>query len=140
MKQEGKKTLSEQVRQVAMRDYIEPAKKNGKCVEIPIGEMQEKLRSEGFPSGHIRQICTSLESNLFIRRNRLIRDTPVGQPERVGTVLRFRFADRPLVAPSLKQRIAEDPLLALAGRFPRAFPEGAEVFLKEIRRDKEPNP
>src|SRR5260370_12918009 len=60
--------LSEKVRQLAVKEYVEPARRKGANVVIPVGEIQQKLRREGFPSGHIRQICTSLESKLFSDR------------------------------------------------------------------------
>src|SRR6202035_3471529 len=85
--------LSEKVRQLAVKEYVEPARRTGANVVIPVGEIQKKLRQEGFPSGHIRQICTSLESKLFSERLGLRLDSPAGQPERVTTVFRFRFND-----------------------------------------------
>ena len=130
---------SEQVRRLAVREYVEPARHKGVNVVIPVGEIQEKLRREGFPSGHIRQICTSLESRLFSERFGLTMDSPSGQPERVTTVFRFRFADGSLSRPSAREAIErEDPLLELAGVLHGAIREGAKAFLEELRKDHDP--
>lgn len=127
--------LSEKVRQLAVKEYVEPARRTGASVVIPVGEIQQKLRREGFPSGHIRQICTSLESKLFYERLGLKLDSPVGQPERVATVFRFRFTDGKLSRPAASG--TEDPLLELAGVLSGAIREGAKAFLQEIRKDRE---
>jgi hypothetical protein len=127
--------LSEKVRQLAVKEYVEPARRTGANVVIPVGEIQKKLRQEGFPSGHIRQICTSLESKLFSERLGLRLDSPAGQPERVTTIFRFRFTDSKLS--SSAERGTEDSLLELAGVLRGAIREGARAFLQEIRKDRE---
>ncbi|SRR5258708_7313420 len=127
--------LSEKVRQLAVKEYVEPARRKGANVVIPVGEIQQKLRREGFPSGHIRQICTSLESKLFSDRFGLKLDSPAGQPERVTTVLRFRFNEGTLSRPGAGE--TEDPLLELAGVLRGAIREGAKAFLQELRKDRD---
>jgi hypothetical protein len=125
---------SEKVRQLAGKEYVEPARRKGSDVVIPVGEIQQKLRREGFPSGHIRQICTSLESKLFSERLGLKLDSPAGQPERVTTVFRFHFKEGALSRPVASE--IEDPLLELAGVLRGAIREGAEAFLQELRKDE----
>jgi hypothetical protein len=125
---------SEKVRQLAVKEYVEPARRKGSDVVIPVGEIQQKLRREGFPSGHIRQICTSLESKLFSERLGLKLDSPVGQPERVTTVFRFHFKEAVLSRPMASE--TEDPLLELAGVLRGAIREGAKAFLQELRKDE----
>src|ERR1700687_4397065 len=127
--------LSEKVRQLAVKEYVEPARRKGADVVIPVGEIQQKLRREGFPSGHIRQICTSLESKLFSERLGLRPESPAGQPERVTTVFRFRFTDSTLTPPIVSE--TEDPLLELAGILRGAIREGAKAFLQELRKDRD---
>jgi len=125
---------SEKVRQLAVKEYVEPARRKGSDVVIPVGEIQQKLRREGFPSGHIRQICTSLESKLFSERLGLKLDSPAGQPERVTTVFRFHFKEGALSRPVASE--IEDPLLELAGVLRGAIQEGAKAFLQELRKDE----
>ena len=127
--------LSEKVRQLAVKEYVDPARRIGSNVVIPVGEIQKKLRQEGFPSGHIRQICTSLESKLFSERLGLRLDSPAGQPERVTTVLRFRFKDSKRSHPAANE--TEDPLLELTGVLRGAVREGARAFLQDLRKDRE---
>jgi hypothetical protein len=125
---------SEKVRQLAVKEYVEPARRKGSDVVIPVGEIQQKLRREGFPSGHIRQICTSLESKLFSERLGLKLDSPAAQPERVTTVFRFHFKEGALSRPVASE--IEDPLLELAGVLRGAIQEGAKAFLQELRKDE----
>jgi hypothetical protein len=127
--------LSEKVRQLAVKEYVEPARRKGTNIVIPVGEIQQKLRREGFPSGHIRQICTSLESKLFSERLGLKLDSPAGQPERVTTTFQFRFTDSNLSGPLTSA--TEDPLLELAGVLRGAIREGAKAFLREMRKDRD---
>jgi hypothetical protein len=126
--------LSEKVRQLAVKEYVEPARRRGANVVIPVGEIQQKLRREGFPSGHIRQICTSLESKLFREHLGLKLESPAGQPERVTTIFRFRFKDSKL---SRSASGTEDPLLELAGILRGAIREGAKAFLHDLRKDRD---
>ena len=127
--------LSEKVRQLAVKEYVEPARRKGTGVVIPVGEIQRKLRQEGFPSGHIRQICTSLESSLFSQRSGLKLESPVGQPERVETVFRFHFTEAGAMRPAASE--TEDPLLELAGVLRGAVREGAKAFLQQLRKDRD---
>jgi hypothetical protein len=127
--------LSEKVRGLAVKEYVEPARRKGTTVVIPVGEIQQKLRKEGFPSGHIRQICTSLESKLFSERLGLRLDSPAGQPERVTTVFKFHFIDSKLSRSAVSE--AGDPLLELTGVLRGAIREGAKAFLKELRKDRD---
>lgn len=129
--------LSEKVRQLAIREYVEPARRRGATVIIPVGEIQQKLRQDGFPAGHIRQICTSLESKLFSERLGLSLESPAGQPERVTTILRFRFADKTSFISRSSADEIEDPLLGLVGVLRGAIREGAKAFLHEIRKDRD---
>jgi hypothetical protein len=129
------KGSSDHVRRVARRDYVQSAKSTEE-LQIPLGELQKALQMEGFPSGHLRQIRTSLESSLFWEPLGLKLASERGQPDRVGTVLRFAFATAKghnSTTPKVK-----DPLLELSGVLRGAIREGAAAFLKELRKDKEP--
>jgi hypothetical protein len=127
--------LSEKVRQLAVKEYVEPARRKGANVVIPVGEIQQKLRREGFPSGHIRQICTSLESKLFSEHLGLKLESPAGQPERVTTIFRFRFQDSKLSHSAASGSV--DPLLELTGVLRGAIREGAKAFLHDLRKDRD---
>jgi|SRR5450631_4519839 hypothetical protein len=123
---------SDQVRKVAKRLYID-AGGTSEPVRINIGELQKALLREGFPSNHIRQIRTSLESELFWEPLGWRMLSAKNQPDRVGTTLVFVSArSGENVSAS---DIAEDPLLKLRGVLKGAMREGAAAFLRELRRD-----
>ena len=129
-----KTAWSEKVRELADREYVTPASKEGRSITIVVGEIHEKLRAEGFPSGHTNQICSSLESEKFWKYRGLELRSPLGQPRRHSTTYEFQFKG---VAPSkAAQRSKGDPLLELMGILKGAVREGADVFVKEMRRDK----
>jgi hypothetical protein len=125
---------SDKVREVADREYVRPALRDGNSVTIMVGDLHEKLRAEGFPSGHTNQICTSLESEKFWKDRGLELRSPLGQPRRHST--RFEFHFRAASGEKRSARVEDDPLLGLMGILKGAIGEGADAFLKEIRRDK----
>jgi hypothetical protein len=130
------KGSSDQVRKVAKRDYVDPAQSKD-TLQISLGGIQRTLQKEGFPSGHLRQIRTALESSLFWEPLGLKLLSERDQPDRVATVLTFRFSD----AKGNRSAAAkvEDPLLELSGVLRGAIREGAAAFLRELRKDKEPH-
>jgi hypothetical protein len=123
---------SDRIREIADREYVSPARSGGGRIRIRVGDMQKKLKAQGFPPGYTNQILTSLESERFWKERGLEMDTPPGQPRRHETVLTFHFkgtAD----GPSERGR---DPLLEMAGILKGAIREGADAFVRELRRDK----
>ncbi len=130
------KGSSEWVRRIAERDHISIGSKNGGRISIRIGEIERSLLSEGFPPRHLNQICSSLESEKFWKPRGLELLTPKGQPRRTDTVLEFSFRNLHIAAETEKPIPARDPLLELAGLLKGAIREGADAFVREIRRDK----
>jgi hypothetical protein len=125
---------SDRIRDVAEREYVNPARKARGKIDIRVGDLQRKLKAQGFPGGYTNQILTSLESERFWKPRGLALDSPSGQPRRHETVLSFHFNENT----SATQRTAEeDPLLELAGILKGAIREGANAFVRELRRDKE---
>jgi hypothetical protein len=124
---------SERIREFADREYVSPARKNRAEIRIRVGDLQRKLKAQGFPAGYTNQILSSLESERFWGSRGLDMETPVGQPRKHETVLAFRFRDD---AARWGDAPPEDPLLALAGILRGAIREGADAFVREMRRDK----
>lgn len=123
---------SDRIRELAEHEYVNPARREGGKIRIRVGDMQKKLKAQGFPPGYTNQILTSLESERFWKDRGLEMDTPPGQPRRHETVLTFHFKEN--IGTSLKP--ARDPLLELAGILKGAIREGADAFVRELRRDK----
>ncbi len=129
------KGWSEKVRSVAEREYIRPAVRGGCEVTIRVGDIHQMLRKEGFPTGHISQICSALESEKFWKRQGLEPRTPKGQARRLDTSYVFRVKEG---AQPRTEETRPDPLLELVGVLKGAIREGADAFVREIRRDKSP--
>ena len=123
---------SERIREMADREYVNPARGRNREIQIQVGELQKKLKTHGFPPGYTNQILTSLESERFWKERGLEMDTPAGQPRRHETVLRFHF----LHQGTKSSKPATDSLLELSGILKGAIREGADAFVRELRRDK----
>jgi len=129
---------SDRTRQIAEREYIAPARKRGGIVRIRLGDLQNKVVAEGCSRQRTPLIAGAIESDKFCRQMGVERLSPKGLPRRVDTVFEFRFIGEPSKASgSGLCDPKHDPLLALVGTLKHAFSEGAEAFLRDIRRDKE---
>ena len=127
------KGRSDHVREVAERDYVYPAIARGREVRIRVGDIEKRLLREGFPARHLNQICSALESEKFLRE-RMELCGPKGKPRRVDTIYQFLPVEP---TPELEPRTpVRDPLLELRGVLRGAIREGADAFVREIRRDK----
>lgn len=127
---------SESVRRTAERRYVSGRNERDSRIRIRLGDLEEVLIAEGFPRRHLNQICTSLESKKFWGPRGLKLQTPKGQPPRVDTVLEFRVLE-PGRRVSITPKSEQDPLLELVGVLKGAIHEGADAFVRELRRDKE---
>lgn len=122
---------SDRIRELADREYVNPARSGNGKIRICVGDMQKKLKAQGFPAGFTNQILSSLESERFWRDRGLEMETPAGQPRRHETVLAFHFKEN-----ANRSLDSQDPLLELAGLLRGAIREGADAFVRELRRDK----
>ena len=125
---------SEQVRKVAEREYVRPASMKNQEIRIRVGDLEKTLVREGFPVRHINQICSALESEKFWGA-RLELHGSKGKPRRVDTIYEFSFKEG-VGESKTATSIERDPLLELMGVLKGAIREGADAFVREIRRDK----
>jgi|HubBroStandDraft_5_1064220.scaffolds.fasta_scaffold437213_2 hypothetical protein len=104
--------LSNQVRAVAQAKYVEPAIRSGKReFSIPVRDLREHLRAQGFPGRHTPQICSALQTSKFLRENGLEIEKVIGPPSRMSStvVVRYRVADSPIRVGVGKTREATEP-------------------------------
>jgi hypothetical protein len=141
--------LSNQVRAVAQTKYVEPAIRSGKReFSIPVKDLREHLKAEGFPGRHTPQICSALQTAKFLRENGLEIEKVIGPPSRMSStvVVRYRVADSPIrvgvgktqEAAEQMKKDEEDP----AARSIRLTEElaaagGGEAFLRWVRSEDE---
>jgi hypothetical protein len=124
---------SEKVREVAIRDYVYPAKQTRSRVRIRFGDLKAKMLGLGFPAQNANQIASPIESEKFWEPLGLQMCSPKGQPRKVDTVFEFRFIDKTEMHDG---KIENDPLLELAGILKGTICEGVDTFVREIRMDK----
>lgn len=87
--------LSDQVRALALKHYIEPAKRAGKThFSIAVRDLMQELRPKGFPAENWRQVCTAIQAEKFLRSSGLEIEAVDGPPSKTSTtvVVRYRVA------------------------------------------------
>jgi len=96
--------LSDQVRSVASKKYVQPALRSGHNeISIRVKDVWEDLRADGFPENHIPQICNALQGLKFQRENGLRIENIEGPPSKMSTtvVITYTVENRtPSAAPS----------------------------------------
>jgi hypothetical protein len=136
---------SERVRDLARREYVEPARGASTVVRIPFGEFKAKLVKSGFPASNANQVATPLESErLFLAPLGLELVSPKGQPRTVDSTLEFRFIGEPAVdrgpevqAERTRRALeAADKLRGLLKDEIAAF-GGAEAFIRWVRSEED---
>jgi hypothetical protein len=134
---------SERVRDVAIRDYVQPARKSRSRVRIKFGDLKEKMLKLGFPAQNANQIASPLESRKFWEPLGLEMCTPRGQSRRVNTVFEFRFideAERPDKGP---QESAQQRAFRLTERLRGLMKDeiaahgGTEGYMRWVRSDED---
>ena len=131
---------SERVRELARRDYVDPARGAELGIRIPFGEFKAKLVRMGFPSSHANQVATPLESKKFWRPLGLELISPKGQPRTVDSILEFRFTGEANAAEHSSSERKERAMGAferLRGLMKKeiAAHGGAEEFIRWVRSD-----
>lgn len=147
--------LSDQVRDLAEEKYVKPAVAAGVThFSVAARDLMRELKSKGFPARNWPQICTSIQSEKFLRANGLeiecVDGPPSGQSSTV--VVHYRLvgarpnpADTPQAAPN-RDSGAEDPeewAHRLTGKLFGIMKDelaeygGGEAFMRWIRSDEE---
>ena len=114
--------LSDRVRAVAQKRYVEPAIQAGKPqFSIKVRDLLSDLRTEGFPSGHTPQICSALQTSKFLRENGIEIEGMDGPPSKQSptVVVHYRVANR-TVQPGMRENPAEYPQIEVSGETPEA--------------------
>src|SRR5208283_393999 len=112
--------LSDQVREVALQKYIQPALLAGKeNFSVAVRDLMHDLRTKGFPARNWPQICTAIQTDRFLRANGLVIEEVEGPPSKLSTtvVVRYRVAN-----PSARPAVSEPP-----GEKDRKQPESDET-------------
>jgi hypothetical protein len=84
---------SERVREVADKEYVKPARREGGRIRIRFGDLRSRMVKLGFPPGHFNQIATPLESSKFWQPRGLEMCSPKGQCRNDDAIFEFRFVD-----------------------------------------------
>lgn len=134
---------SEKVREVADRDFVQPARPAGNAVRIRFGDLRARMVKLGFPAGHFNQIATPLESSKFWQPRGLEMCTPKGQSRNDDTIFEFRFVgeavnsqEEPTETPKERALRAADELWGLFKKEIDAH-GGPEGFIRWVRSDED---
>jgi hypothetical protein len=147
--------LSDQVRAVALKEYVHPAILAGRMqFSVAVRDLMQHLQAEGFPAKNWPQVCTALQTEKFLRTNGLEIEGVDGPPSKMSTtvVVRYRVASRPAQSSDAKnsrqggeaapqQEAPSDRAFRLAeklrGLLKEEFAEygGGEAFLRWVRSE-----
>lgn len=146
--------LSEHIRSIAQKKYVEPAMRRGdRRFSIRVRDLITDLQAEGYPPTYTPQICSALQTRKFLLENGLEIEEVEGPPKKVSptVVIRYRTfgAEGGSEAPALSTPPTEDPsarahrlIGKLRGLLKDEIKEfgGAEAYLRWVRsEDEEPS-
>jgi len=138
---------SDRVREIAIRDYVQPARPTRSRIRIRLGDLKKKMIPLGFPKSHANQVASPIEADKFWKPLGLEMCTPKGQSRENNTVFEFRFLDEQtgdtLTAPAAAREDPEvwakrvvDGLSGLLKNEIAAY-GGTEAFMRWIRSDED---
>jgi hypothetical protein len=87
--------LSDQVRSVALDEYIRPAIQTGKLhFSVAVRDLMPILQKNGFPKGNWPQVCSAIQTGRFLRENGLEIDRVDGPPKKQSptVIVHYRLA------------------------------------------------
>jgi hypothetical protein len=127
----AKSSLSETIRERAVRDYIGPARKRGdRTVTILVGDVHRTLRL----INRVPAVCSALSSKGFLDENNLVLEKREGPPSGLSTTVKltYRLLQKPQPA---SQQTPSPQFLSLRGSAKQVFRElgGGEAFLRGER-------
>jgi hypothetical protein len=136
---------SERVREVAKREYVEPARATQAVVRIPFGEFKSKLVRLGLPQSNANQVATPLETEKFWKPLGLELLSPKGQARTVDSVIEFRFTAHGNLSGGQQQKeeTPAEKASRLIGEMRGLMKEsidahgGAEAFIRWVRSDSD---
>jgi hypothetical protein len=141
---------SQLVREVAVRNFVEPARVKGlKNVTIPVKQLRDLLAPTGFPVRNIPQICSALEAAEFRRANQFDSMHIEGPASKRSTTVVFHFSFREPEKPSgvqsdpLTKEASEARAERLTGKLFGLLKEemaaygGGDAFIKWMRSEED---
>ncbi len=134
---------SEKVREVADREFVQPARRSKSTVRIRFGDLRARMVKLGFPQGHFNQIATPLESSKFWQPRGLEMCTPKGQNRNDDAVFEFRFVGQPDGEAVSANETPAERAFRLTEKLRGLFKEeiaaygGTEAFIRWVRSDDE---
>lgn len=80
--------LSDQVRLLAWKKYLQPAIREGRSrVSVAARDLMNELRSNGFPDKNWHQICSAIQAEKFLRENGLEIEKVDGPPSKTSSTV-----------------------------------------------------
>ncbi len=147
MQATGSKGRSDAVRELVIRDYIQPARVgNRRRFAITQGELKAKMVELGFPARNANQIGTSIEADFFLKNNGLRLCSPKSQSRKNEAVYEFEFVDTVQGKPAVSTGAVETPeqrAERLLGRLLGLMKDeiaahgGTEGYMRWVRSDDE---
>jgi hypothetical protein len=83
---------SEEVRDLAERNYIRPAIQGGKLrFSVAVKDVMHDLVKNGFPAGNWPQVCSALRKKTFLRQKGIEIESVDGPPSKMSTTVVYHY-------------------------------------------------
>lgn len=83
---------SDQVRDVALANYVQPALAAGKSrFTVAVKDVLRDLVAIGFPLGNTPQVCTALRKETFLREHGIEIESIDGPPSKMSTTVIYHY-------------------------------------------------
>jgi hypothetical protein len=135
---------SDRVREVAIRDYVQPARPTKSRIRIRLGDLKKKMIGLGLPKNHANQVASPLEADKFWKPLGLEMCTPKGQSRENDTIFEFKFVDDSSdVAQHLAAETPAERALRLTEKLRGLMKEeiaahgGTDSFMRWVRSDED---
>ena len=134
--------LHEEIRRIAGAKFVAAARRAHQT-EFPIRvrDLMTEAEARGVSTaGRVPAFCNSIRTKSFLDIHQIEEVRVEGPASKLSTtvIVYYRFRN-PSEAMDASTRLSpEDPLLELSGVLRGAIREGASAFLRELRRDREP--
>jgi hypothetical protein len=141
---ESSMDVHDEIRRIAVQRFVAPAQDScQREFSIPIKALIEQAEAEGMSTAQrTPAFCTAIQTRKFLETNRLKVASVDGPASKKSTTVVVHYVFDELVAPSLnspgRPHSTQDSLMELSGLLRGAIREGAAAFLRELRRDREP--
>lgn len=129
--------LSDQVRLVALKKYVQPAIEAGKTrISIAAKELMRDLKPRGFPDRNWHQICSAIQAEKFLRASGLEIETVEGPPSKMSSTVVVHYRVATPARTAIKERTEGIPEQAQSDETPEEWAHRVTGKLRGLLKEE----